>query len=369
MLASDGKLHSLSIVNGEDLAPPIPFVPPFSKNWSLNLVDGVLYTAISQGCNGAKSAVYAMDLNKPERPVTSFLATTTGGAGIWGRAGVAISADGSVFAETGDGPYDPAVGKYADTFLKLSAKDLKLADYYTPANRAWITKKDLDMGCISPVVFPFQNGELVAGSGKEGVIYLLDAKSPGGADHRTPLFRSGLITNEEANFWGRGFWGSFATWEDPKGVRWLYAPAYGPPTPDAPKFAHSYDETPNGSIMAFQVEAKDGMPLLKHVWMSRNMSVPEPPIVANGIVFALSNGENVEQVDGQGRILPSSARISNPSGNAVLYAFDGETGKELYTSGDSIPGWTHFSGLAISGGRIYVVTHDSTVYAFGQGKE
>ena len=74
VLASDGKLHSLSIVNGEDLAPPIAFVPPFSKNWSLNLVDGVLYTAISQGCNGAKSAVYAMDLNKPERPVTSFLA-------------------------------------------------------------------------------------------------------------------------------------------------------------------------------------------------------------------------------------------------------------------------------------------------------
>ena len=57
-ISSDGKLHSLSIVNGEDRKPPIQFVPAFSKNWSVNLVNGVLYTATSQGCNGAKSAVY-----------------------------------------------------------------------------------------------------------------------------------------------------------------------------------------------------------------------------------------------------------------------------------------------------------------------
>src|SRR5215831_8669417 len=51
-ISSDGMLHALSAVDGEDRFPPKPFVPPFSKNWSLNLVGGVLYTAISQGCNG-----------------------------------------------------------------------------------------------------------------------------------------------------------------------------------------------------------------------------------------------------------------------------------------------------------------------------
>jgi outer membrane protein assembly factor BamB len=50
--------------------------------------------------------------------------------------------------------------------------------------------------------------------------------------------------------------------------------------------------------------------------------------------------------------------------HAVLYAFDARTGKELYSSGDIIPNWTHFSGLAVSNGRVYVVTHDSTIYAF-----
>ena len=38
-ISSDGKLHVLNVTNGEDRAVPIQFVPPFSKNWSLNLVD------------------------------------------------------------------------------------------------------------------------------------------------------------------------------------------------------------------------------------------------------------------------------------------------------------------------------------------
>jgi hypothetical protein len=41
-ISSDGKLHSLNIVNGEDRMPPVDFVPPFSKNWTLNLVDNIL---------------------------------------------------------------------------------------------------------------------------------------------------------------------------------------------------------------------------------------------------------------------------------------------------------------------------------------
>src|SRR5580692_886843 len=59
VIASDGKLHTLHAINGEDRTPPQKFVPPFSKNWSLNLVGNVLYTNTSRGCNGDKSGVYA----------------------------------------------------------------------------------------------------------------------------------------------------------------------------------------------------------------------------------------------------------------------------------------------------------------------
>ena len=362
VIASDGKLHALNVIDGEDRFPPTQFVPPFSKNWSLNFNDGVLYTATSQNCNGVRSAVYAMDLKDPKHPVSTFPSKN---GGIWGRAGVAIDSAGNVFAETGDGEYDPEKGQYSDSVLELSPHEMKLVDHYTPKNHDWITKKDLDMGNVSPVVFPFKKWELVAAAGKEGVIYLLDAKSMGGADHRTPLYRSPMLANEDVNLAGRGFWGAFATWEDSEGARWLYAPAWGPPHSKCPAFPVTNGTAEHGSIMAFKIEEKDGKPVLTPAWISRDMNVPEPPVIANGVVFALSNGENTQQLDGSGRILNSHDRASKPSGDAVLYGLEAATGKELFTSGSTITEFTHFSGLGIANGRVFVTTFASNVYAFG----
>ena len=95
VIASDGKLHTLNAINGEDRTPPQKFVPPFSKNWSLNLVDNVLYTNLSQGCNGARSGVYAMDLGAPDRPPNSSnrppAAPASGDARAWPSASTAWS--------------------------------------------------------------------------------------------------------------------------------------------------------------------------------------------------------------------------------------------------------------------------------------
>jgi len=32
-------------------------------------------------------------------------------------------------------------------------------------------------------------------------------------------------------------------------------------------------------------------------------------------------------------------------------------------------GWTHFSGIALAGGRVFASTYDGTVYAFGLKQE
>ena len=61
----------------------------------------------------------------------------------------------------------------------------------------------------------------------------------------------------------------------------------------------------------------------------------------------------------------SAERAAKHVGHAVLYAFDATTGKELYSSGETMPSWTHFSGISISGGKVFVTTYDSNVYAFG----
>jgi outer membrane protein assembly factor BamB len=362
-VSSDGKLHVLNILNGEDLKPTVQFVPPFSKNWSLNLAGDILYTTISQGCNGAHSGVYALNLGVPDAKPAFFQAARDG-AGIWGRAGVAISEGGMVFAGTGDGSYNPAKGEFPDTVLQLSVKDLKLVDYFTPVNHNYLTRKDLDMGSMSTTVFPLNGREIVAVGGKEGVVYLLDAKGIGGGDHKTPLFRSPVFVNEQADFAGSGFWGAFATMGDDNQHRWLFAPALGPAASGV-KFPVANGDAPNGSIMAFRIEEKDGKPAVVPAWISRDMNLPEPPIVAGDLVFAISNGEFARQSKDNGGLYNSAERIAKHVGNTVLYAFDARTGKQLYSSEAAMPSWTHFSGISVSGGRVYVTTFDSNVYAFG----
>ena len=167
---------------------------------------------------------------------------------------------------------------------------------------------------------------------------------------------------------GHGFWGSFATWEDAKGARWVLAPAWGAPHPAAPAFGISNGDASHGSIMAFRLDVKEQKPALEPVWISRDLNVPEPPIVANGVVYALSSGEDVRQADASGAGLNTAERVRG-SGHAVLYAFDALTGKELFSSGDTITSFTHFGGIALSNGRVFVTTYDGFVYAFGPHHE
>lgn len=360
-LASDGRLYAMQLSTGEDLQAPREFTPPFAKTWSLNLFKGVIYTPTSQACNKVRSAVYAINAN--EGASRQFLAMRTFGAGIWGRAGVAIDEDGTIFAGTGDGIFDPAKGQYPNTILAVDGTTLQLKDYFTPKNYDWIAKKDLDMGNISPTVFSYKGKELVAASGKLGVIWLLDAKCMGGSDHMTPLYASPVLANAAGSYFAHGFWGAFATREDKGGKRWLYAPAWGPKT-DETRFKHNYGDAPSGSIMAFQVTGPANKPVLTPVWRSLDMSVPAPPVVVGDVLFALSDGDNVDQNDAGGHLLQSQFRAEHPSGHSILYAMDAATGKVLYSSGTTIPGFSHFSGISVANGTVFVITWDNTVYAF-----
>jgi outer membrane protein assembly factor BamB len=156
-----------------------------------------------------------------------------------------------------------------------------------------------------------------------------------------------------------------ATWQDGQGKRFLLMPVWGPPSKDAPKFQYTYGDAGQGSVMAFEVrrDPNTDKPTLIPTWMSRDMHVPDPPVVANGVVFALQTGENTAQ----GRGITAKDR-STPITNAVLYALDGATGKELYSSEKLIDSWTHFSEPVVASGQVYVSTWDGRLYAFGLKK-
>jgi outer membrane protein assembly factor BamB len=201
-------------------------------------------------------------------------------------------------------------------------------------------------------------------AGKECRVYLLETAAIGGDDHRTPLDRTPLVCNEDVNFASEGIWGSMATWEDSRGTRWVLTPFWGP--------KHSRFSAPmehgtveHGAIAAFKVEEKEGKLQLAPAWISGDMNRAEPPVIANGIVFAYGSGEDTDQAYPDVGLDDTAERRIPGSTHAVLYALDAETGKELWSSGDQITSWNHWSGLSVANGRVYIGTFDGMLYCFG----
>jgi len=389
LITSDGKLRALNLSDGADRMTPTSMIEPFARAWSLNLIDNVVYTTSGRGCGqmpavkGAKPAVVpgsvsAMDVTDLAHPqLTRFYTSGTKYAGPWGRGGVTRGPNGSVFTQTADGLYDPAAGIFGETVLKLAPRAARLLDSFTPANWQYLNIQDLDFGSVSPDVFPFQNRTLVAVAGKEGFLYLLDASNLGGGppNHSIPLYKSPQLGNDaaEGKNPGEGAWGAIATYETADGKRFLYVPMWGPPSKSAPPFPSSGGAAPHGSIMAFQVVAAGDKVSLLPQWSSPDMIVPDPPVVANGVLFAIQTGEQTIQspagllgTQDQINHNPLSAKYrSTPVNNLILYAFDAETGKQLYSSDKIITDWVHFSEPVVALGKVFVVTHDAHVYAFG----
>ncbi len=381
VIATDGKFYALDLATGKEKYRAQQFVPAFAKTWSLNRIGDTIYTPISQNCGDTPSGVASIDVSDPGAIVIrNWRATTRFGAGVWGRAGVAIGKDGSIYAGTGDSPFNAVKGVYGNTMFRLNPETLKLEDYFTPANWDYVYKRDFDI-TVSATVFEYRDYELMVIGGKEGVVYLIDTNNMGGATHHKNLYTTPLLSNDEEWFEAKGLWGAFTHYVDDQGRNWIYVPAWGPVSKRAPDFPMTNGPNPNGSVMAFTVadHPDSGKPYLKAAWVSGDFAVPEPVVVANDVVFALSNGENARQSINAGimpfgkfdsdELLEDSTRADNKK-SAELRALDALTGKTLYDSGPSVfNSWAHFSGIAVADGQVYAVDFSSTLYCFGLKEE
>jgi hypothetical protein len=335
-VGSDGGLHVLNTATGEDRVPAIPFVPAGTNVSSLNISDDTVYAATSDNCGGAPNGVYAADLSSETPKIASF---ATNGSGTSGTLGTAIGKDGTVYAQISSGHGDVA-GDYNDTVIALSSKTLGMKDYFTPEGTVTPMPRQTSAGeGATPMVFDWKNKELILAAGGDGSLYLLDASSLGGPDHHKALSKTRPI--------GKGFRGGFASWEDTATrTRWVYASLEGSALTSA-KYPVENGKAPHGSIVAFTVEEQDGQPTLMPKWISRDIAAPGPAVIANGMVFALASGDRKK------------------NSHAILYALDGASGKELYSSQSLVKSFSHNAGLAIANRRIYFTTHDNAVYCFG----
>jgi outer membrane protein assembly factor BamB len=321
-ISSDGRLHRLNTSTGDDVIQPVSVLPANARVGGLNMIDNVVYAVTSQSCNGAQDAVWAIDLNGESPKVASF---DLKGAEVWGLGGPVIGSDGMVYVQTGDA---------ADTLLSLSPRDLQLKHSFALAGAGSTSKKpakDNDMNVPSPAVFRYKDRDLIVGTARDSRLLLWDTAS------NALLYQTPPVSVAD-NSVEHGVWGGISNWEDPSGTRWVLAPVWGP-----------NGSNPNGSIVAFKVEEQSGKPVLTRAWVSRDLISPMPPVIASGVVFALSAGKG--------------------SMHATLYALDAITGKELYSSRNLVTAPAALTGLTVANGRVYFGAIDGTFYTFGMYME
>jgi outer membrane protein assembly factor BamB len=283
------------------------------------------YVATTNRCGGVEDGVWTLNLQTKK---VSQWKTQTGS--VAGAAGIAAGPDGTVYVATTGGE----LAALEPNTLKQTASAKLPGVQFTS----------------SPVVFEFHGKDLVAVSGNDGRIYLFDTKGLG----------SGKPLATSAAFSEPGFeTGSLTTWVDQKETRWILAAAGGNA---ATKMGIAGDQgsVEHGAIAAWKVVANSGGATLEPGWVSRDLIAPLPPIVENGVVFALSSGEFRT-----GNAAVSAAERAKKSTNAVLYALDGDTGKELWNSGGSITSFVHSGGLAGGETRVYLADYEGNEYAFG----
>jgi outer membrane protein assembly factor BamB len=320
VIGSDGYIRALNIQSGWELFPPVQFLPANTRPAGPIVVNddtsGFLYTVTTHGCAYTPDAVWAIDLLSPKKQVLRWEAQ---GATIAGTLGPALGRDGTVFVATGDGS-----SKLSNSVVALEPKTLK--------QKAVLTQPKADF-VASPIAFQHKDRDLLAALGRDGRIYVLDSGL------KTPLAVTPVYTAADAT--GAGL----ASWQDAQGTRWILAAVGGAVRADA-KFAANGAVT-GGTIVAFKLVDEGGGLGLQPAWASRDLTAPATPMIVNGVVFALSTGDRAQR--------------STP---AILYALDGATGKELWSSGKTMTSSAR-GGLSGGAGVVYVASVDSTLYAFG----
>jgi SAM-dependent methyltransferase len=111
---------------------------------------------------------------------TAILNLTPNGqeGGVWqsARAPV-VDANGSLYVESGNGDYN-GVSNFGESILKLAtAQGLSVTDWFTPDGWQALNTFDWDLSSAGPLLVP--GTRFLIGSGKTGILYVLDTTSMG----------------------------------------------------------------------------------------------------------------------------------------------------------------------------------------------
>jgi hypothetical protein len=366
----DGRLRQINAADGTEAAPAEKFMPGGGKPYALNLYNGAIYTATAQGCGGLTNAFYSFDL--ASRRASAFIPA---GGGLWGRRGASISPEGIAYLGTGDAQFDPSNRRLGNGIVGVKmdgGKSLQLADYFGSMNELALAagpRRQRDAGRVRPP------RAQVPRRHQQGMRCGCSTVTRSGEDHRTTLHTTPLVCND-AGLRRQRRVGLAQRVAGSGGDGGSLVPFWGPVSKE---FKAPIEHAPRHRRRRRRVQARQTRRKwqLAPAWLSRDMDLAEEAVIANGIVFAYAAGEDASQVVPDaawnepggakygGGLSSGPARRVPTSKKAALYALDGQTGKELWSSGNQVESWNHFSGLTVANGRAYIATFDGVLYCFG----
>jgi outer membrane protein assembly factor BamB len=342
----DGAVHKYAATTGEEAQgggwpAQITRMPQTEKGSSaLNIANGRIYATTSGYVGDAppyQGHVVAIDEATGTKQIFNSLCSEVGHllsaeecpserSGIWARGGAVVDpATGSVFATTGNGPYDANAGgnDYGDSVLKLGSEDLRLLGSYTPETYRKLEEEDADLGSTAPALLPeipqSDTPLLLVQGGKDGLLRLVDRKNLRGAGE--PGHVGGQVQTIKSA--GCATFTQPVVWTDGGGRVWVIVAG-------------------TCGIAAYRVSTDAaGTAGLGLAWKTDDETTT--PVVAGGVLFATTDG--------------------------AVVALDPRTGRRLWSSaqdgaGGSIGG-IHWESPIVVNGRLYVSDESGAMTAYG----
>jgi hypothetical protein len=295
----------------------------------LLLQHGVVYMGWASYGDIAPFHGWALGYNATTLARVAVFNSTRNGSdgGLWESGGAfSVDSSGHIYLQTGNGTFDVNSGglDYGDSFLKLNAKALTVADYFTPYDQDVLATQDLDLGSGAGVILPKQPGKFpneIISAGKQGIIYLVNRSNMGKFDPNTDH----VIQKVQGS--AKGYWSSAAYWNDN-----IYLSG-------RTDFLSQYSLTKGllSTSPIFQAPTQ---------FVSGSTPAVSANVTSNAIVWALEKG----------------AKVKNKFPPAILHAYNATNiSQEIYNStqaenrdvpGPAIP----FSIPTVINGKVYVGT-------------
>ena len=291
---------------------------------------------------------WVMAYDKTSLTQTGIFATVpkgNRGGGVWqsGRP-PAVDANGNVYAFSGNGyggGYD-GVNNFSETALKLSpgTGGLSLVDWFTPANWSVLDSNDQDLTSSGPMLIPGTG--VLAGGGKNGVLYLLNTSNLGKFNPSDSQVVQKLQIAASEIRGGPVYWNRPASNGGPLLYDW-------------------------GSIDGLKAYAFNGSTFATTPTSQSSATALSP----GGFLTLSANGG----LDGTGVLWATTAAsgdaIGNPPVPGALYAFDAtNVSTPIWSSltnaaRDNFGNFAKFVPPMVANGRVYVATWSNKVAVYG----